>query len=74
MFSKLLGRKKTEVKRDPDKTDFCYFPFFEVLMTAEGKYKPCSKHADFITHKGEVLTTENASVEQAWNADYMICG
>lgn len=58
-------------KRDPDKSDFCYYPFFQVLMTAGGKYMPCSKHEAFITHGGRVLTSDNDSIEDAWNSDYM---
>lgn len=57
--------------RNPDKTDFCYYPFFQVLISADGKYKPCSKHDDFITHEGKVLTVGEASVNDAWNSDYM---
>ena len=57
--------------RNPDKTDFCYYPFFQVLVSAEGKYKPCSKHDDFITHEGKELKVGEASVADAWNSDYM---
>jgi MoaA/NifB/PqqE/SkfB family radical SAM enzyme len=57
--------------RNPDKTDFCYYPFFQVLISAEGKYKPCSKHDDFITHEGKELRVGEASVNDAWNSDYM---
>lgn len=60
-----------KVSRDPDRTDFCYYPFFQVLMTAEGKYKACSKHGDFITHEGRVLTATEATPTDAWNSDYM---
>ncbi|HWB63547.1 MAG TPA: twitch domain-containing radical SAM protein [Chitinophagales bacterium] len=56
---------------DPDKTDFCYYPFFQVLMSAEGRFKPCSKHEDFITHNGEILEVGKATIEDAWNSDYM---
>jgi sulfatase maturation enzyme AslB (radical SAM superfamily) len=40
-------------------------------MSAEGKFKPCSKHGDFITHGGEVLKVGEATLEDAWNSDYM---
>lgn len=56
---------------NPDKTDFCYYPFFQVLLSAEGRYKPCSKHEDFVTHKGEILEVGKATIEDAWNSDYM---
>lgn len=58
-------------KRDPEKSDFCYYPFFQVLMTAGGKYMPCSKHETFITDNGRVLVSDKDSIEDAWNSDYM---
>lgn len=74
-LSSLFKAKKTqttpEVIRDPDKTDFCYFPFFEIMMSAEGKFKPCSKHYDFISHEGKTLVVGESSIEEAWNSDYM---
>jgi hypothetical protein len=60
--------KKEIPVRDPAKSDFCYYPFFQVLMTAGGKYMPCSKHEAFITHNGKVLTADNATIEDAWNS------
>ncbi|MBL7777708.1 MAG: twitch domain-containing radical SAM protein [Chitinophagales bacterium] len=69
-LKKMVGKGEIP-KRDPDKTDFCYYPFFQVLMTAGGKYMPCSKHEAFITHQGRVLTSDKDSIEDAWNSDYM---
>ncbi|MBK8698404.1 MAG: SPASM domain-containing protein [Saprospiraceae bacterium] len=57
--------------KNPSESDFCYYPFFQVLMTAEGKFKPCSKHETFITHQGEVLKAGASTLEEAWNSDYM---
>jgi hypothetical protein len=57
--------------RQPEGNNFCYYPFFQVLLSANGKYKPCSKHRDTITHNGIELNTQNASIEDAWNSDYM---
>jgi hypothetical protein len=57
--------------RQPEGNNFCYYPFFQILQAADGKYKPCSKHRDVITHKGEVLDTTNATLQDAWNSDYM---
>jgi len=57
--------------RTPENSDFCYYPFFQVLMTAGGKYMPCSKHEAFITHEGRILNAEHDSIEDAWNSDYM---
>ena len=46
------------VERNPEDSDFCYFPFFEIMLTAEGKFKPCSKHGEFITDGGECVTVD----------------
>lgn len=59
------------MKRSPDNSDFCYFPFMEILLTAEGKYKPCSKHEEFVHHEGKILEATHASAEDAWKSDYM---
>jgi len=40
-------------------------------MTADGKYKPCSKHGEFITNKGAVLKAGESTLEDAWDSDYM---
>src|SRR5579885_2366566 len=56
---------------DFDTETFCYYPFFQVLMTADGRYKACCKQIDSITHEGKVLRTSNATIEEAWNSDSM---
>jgi MoaA/NifB/PqqE/SkfB family radical SAM enzyme len=43
----------------------------QILMTSEGKFRPCSKHVDHISHKGKVLNTKTATLETAWHSDYM---
>lgn len=66
--------KKSELKsvpKNPADSNFCYYPFMQILLTSDGKYRPCSKHQDYITHNGKVLDTSNASLTDAWNADYM---
>jgi len=67
----LKGEPRKGIVRRPEETDFCYYPFFQVLMTAGGKYMPCSKHEAFITHGGDVLTSDSSTIEEAWNSDYM---
>ncbi|GIV33327.1 MAG: hypothetical protein KatS3mg031_0862 [Chitinophagales bacterium] len=57
--------------RDPKASNFCYYPFFQILLSADGHYKPCSKHRDIITHKGKILNTSNATLQDAWESDYM---
>ena len=71
MFSTFFKNKQAVIERNPDKTDFCYYPFFQVLLSADGKYMPCSHHDNFITQQGEEITTKTHTVEQAWNSDYM---
>lgn len=57
--------------RKPEDSNFCYYPFMQILVTSEGKFRPCSKHLDHIKHQGKVLTTKNSSIGEAWNSDYM---
>lgn len=73
-LEKLIKKIKNSVSPipHPDDTHFCYFPFFQVVMTADGKYKPCSKYSDQITHKGNILDVSNADINTAWNSDYMV--
>lgn len=59
------------MKKEFKDNGLCYYPFFQVLMTAEGKFKPCSKHDDFVTNNGEVMKVGEATLEDAWNSDYM---
>jgi radical SAM protein with 4Fe4S-binding SPASM domain len=71
MFSSLFKKKNTVKPRDPDKTDFCYYPFFQILVSAEGKYKPCSKYTGFIQHEGKDVTAKEWSIEEAWNSEHI---
>lgn len=58
--------------RDPNASDFCYYPFMQILITADGKYRPCSKHQDYITHDGRELSIHNGdNLHDAWVSDYM---
>lgn len=57
--------------RDPDKSDFCYYPFFQILLSADGKYMPCSHHVSYITKNGKEMTADKYSINDAWNSDYM---
>jgi MoaA/NifB/PqqE/SkfB family radical SAM enzyme len=69
MFKNLLKEKKKV--RKPEDGDFCYYPFMQILLTSDGKYRPCSKHQDYITHDGKVLHASEATLSDAWNSDYM---
>ena len=58
--------------RDPKASDFCYYPFMQILLTSDGKYRPCSKHQDYVTNDGRELSVQNGdTLEDAWTSDYM---
>ena len=58
--------------RDPKASDFCYYPFMQILLTSDGKYRPCSKHQDYITHEGrEMSIHQGDALQDAWTSDYM---
>jgi MoaA/NifB/PqqE/SkfB family radical SAM enzyme len=72
MFSNLFKKRKAKtLKRNPDETDFCYYPFFQVLLSADGKYMPCSHHTGFMTQDGKEVTADRFTIEEAWNSEYM---
>ncbi len=71
MLKDLFKKKEAVVTRDPTKTDFCYYPFFQVLLAADGKYMPCSHHVAFMAKDGKEMTADKHSIEEAWNSDYM---
>jgi MoaA/NifB/PqqE/SkfB family radical SAM enzyme len=71
MLKRFFGRKDTEAKRNPNTSDFCYYPFFQVLLSADGKYMPCSHHDNFITENGKEITVATHNIEDAWNSSYM---
>lgn len=71
MLSSLFKKAAPVPPRDPDRTDFCYYPFFQVLVSADGKYMPCSHHDNFMIEDGKELSVKDYTIEQAWNSDYM---
>ena len=72
MLGNLFKKKAPAIKkRNPDETDFCYYPFFQVLVSADGKYMPCSHHDGYITKDGKQISVDKFSIEQAWNSEYM---
>lgn len=65
-------KKKLNGIPNPETTNFCYYPFFEILISSDGRFKPCSKHQDCITHKGKELNVKTTSIQDAWTSDYMV--
>lgn len=44
----------------------------QILLTSDGKYRPCSKHQDYITHEGRELSIHKGdTLQDAWTSDYM---
>lgn len=44
----------------------------QILVTSDGKYRPCSKHQDYITDNGRELSVDAGdTLEDAWNSSYM---
>ncbi len=71
MLPSFFKKKPKAPIRDPERSDFCYYPFFQVLVSADGKYMPCSHHDNFMIDGGKELTVKDCNIEQAWNSEYM---
>ena len=71
MLNRLFKKKETELNRNPSKTDFCYYPFFKMLISADGKYMPCRPPDAFMNEGGKEITANNYTIEEAWNSEYM---
>lgn len=71
LFKKIFSKKEEEKKRFPEQSNFCYYPFFQVLLSADGKYMPCSHHTGFMQHNGKELRVGEYNIEEAWQSEYM---
>lgn len=50
----------------------CLYPFMNVLMTADGKYKPCCRWSETLSHDGEELSVaQGHSLNDAWHSSEM---
>jgi MoaA/NifB/PqqE/SkfB family radical SAM enzyme len=67
----LFNRKEPLKKRDPSESNFCYYPFFQVLLSADGQYMPCSHHDAFIAQDGTKISVKTHTIAQAWTSEYM---
>lgn len=47
----------------------CYYPFMNLMTTANGKYKPCCKWSEVLTNNGEELQAPKHSMKDAWSSD-----
>lgn len=44
----------------------------QILVTSDGRYRPCSKHQDYISDNGRVLSVaQGDTFQDAWTSDYM---
>lgn len=64
-----LFRNKT--LKEKDYPHLCLYPFFNTMLTANGKYKPCCKWTENLTNKGKTLQAPKDSILDAFHADDM---
>ena len=58
-INKVFSRKES--------TPLCLYPFMNVLMTADGRYKPCCRWSETLTNEGSELSVINGdSINDAW--------
>jgi len=70
LIDRLLG--KDQILQAPQGSSLCLYPFFSLLMTANGKYKPCCKWHEVLHHKGKELQAPQDSFSDAWHSDEMV--
>ena len=55
-----------------ERKPLCLYPFMNVLMTADGKYKPCCRWSETLTHnEKELSVTKGDSLKEAWESSEM---
>ncbi|MCF8465140.1 MAG: twitch domain-containing radical SAM protein [Flavobacteriales bacterium] len=50
----------------------CLYPSINVMMTANGKYKPCCKWVDTLHNEGEELQAPRHTIEDAWKSSELV--
>lgn len=61
-----------KVIKDKDYPNLCLYPFFNVMVTAHGMYKPCCKWTDHLKSDGKYLQAPHDSLSDAFHSDEMI--
>jgi MoaA/NifB/PqqE/SkfB family radical SAM enzyme len=49
----------------------CAYPFMNVMLTADGRYKPCCKWTDTLCDNGKVLRVPDADLHDAFHSSVM---
>ncbi|GIV33320.1 MAG: hypothetical protein KatS3mg031_0855 [Chitinophagales bacterium] len=63
-------RPGTKLRPAPDNS-VCLYPFFNIMVTAGGNYKPCCKFSGHLSHAGTLLQTPHHTFLDAWNSSDM---
>ncbi len=50
----------------------CLYPFFNVMVTAGGNYKPCCKFFGHLSHEDKMLQSPKHTFNDAWNSSDMV--
>ncbi|MCB9204914.1 MAG: twitch domain-containing radical SAM protein [Flavobacteriales bacterium] len=57
---------------DRGEKPLCLYPFMNVLLTADGRYKPCCRWSETLTHNGAELSVSNGhTLKDAWASTEM---
>jgi MoaA/NifB/PqqE/SkfB family radical SAM enzyme len=63
IFSRSLRSKKEET--------LCLYPFMNIMINADGTYKPCCKYQGNLTHKKKTLSAKDSDLMDVWQSDSM---
>jgi MoaA/NifB/PqqE/SkfB family radical SAM enzyme len=58
-------------KKKVESSSICMYPFMNMMVTANGKYKPCCKWSEVLTDHGKELQAPENTLLDAWNSDEM---
>jgi sulfatase maturation enzyme AslB (radical SAM superfamily) len=68
ILDKLFGSQKLQAEAG---SNLCLYPFFNVMMVADGTYQPCCKYSGRLSHQGKTLRAPEDSIQDAWDSDSM---
>jgi MoaA/NifB/PqqE/SkfB family radical SAM enzyme len=70
-FDKLISAVKGRNPKIREEEALCLYPFINVMMTANGSYKPCCKWVETLHDNGRELKSPSDTIEDAWNSSEM---